>query len=116
MLREARDDDLPAIDALTSAGYSATQESFVSVLGEDLYETVQADPGQTWEERKAAQNRRLYAEHPEQVWVLDEGGLRLTRSRPGARARAGRHSCTGTLSTASASSARRSTSGSGFTL
>jgi ribosomal protein S18 acetylase RimI-like enzyme len=74
VLREARDDDLPAIDALTIAGYAAIQESFVSMLGDDLYEAVQADPEQTWEERKVAQNRRLYAEHPEQVWVLDEGG------------------------------------------
>jgi ribosomal protein S18 acetylase RimI-like enzyme len=74
VLREAREDDLPTIDALTIGGYAAIQESFVSMLGEDLYETVQADPGQTWEERKIAQNRRLYAEHPEQVWVLDDAG------------------------------------------
>ena len=44
------------------------------MLGEDLYDAVQADPGQTWEQRKAAQNRRLFAEHPEQLWVLDEAG------------------------------------------
>ena len=44
------------------------------MLGEDCYEGVLADPKQTWEERKAAQNRRLFAEHPEQVWVLDADG------------------------------------------
>ena len=49
------------------------------MLGDDLYEAVQADPGQSWQERKAQQNRRLFAEHPDQVWVLDDErrGLRL---------------------------------------
>ena len=74
VLRHAREEDLPAIDALTVAGYAAIQESFVSMLGPDLYDAVQADPEQTWEERKLAQNRRLFAEHPEQLWVLDAGG------------------------------------------
>ena len=74
VLRHAREQDLPAIDALTVAGYAAIQESFVSMLGQDLYDAVQADPEQTWHERKVAQNRRLFGEHPEQVWVLDEAG------------------------------------------
>jgi hypothetical protein len=34
VLRHAREDDLPAIDALTIAGYAAIQESFVSMLDE----------------------------------------------------------------------------------
>ena len=74
VLRHARKEDLSAVDALTVTGYAAIQESFVAMLGEDLYDAVQADPGQTWEQRKAAQNRRLFAEHPDQLWVLDEAG------------------------------------------
>ena len=74
VLRHAVAEDLPAIDALTVAGYTAIQESFVAMLGDDLYEAVQADPGQSWQERKAEQNRRLFAEHPDQVWVLDDDG------------------------------------------
>jgi ribosomal protein S18 acetylase RimI-like enzyme len=74
VLRHACEDDLPAVDALTARGYARIQQSFVAMLGEDLYETVQADPEQTWEDRKIAQNRRLFAEHPEQVWVLDGDG------------------------------------------
>ena len=54
VLRHAREDDLPAVDALTARGYARIQQSFVAMLGEDLYETVQADPEQTWEERKVA--------------------------------------------------------------
>ena len=74
VLRHATAADLPAIDHLTAVGYAPIQESFVAMLGADLYETVQADPGQTWEQRKAQQNRRLFAEHPEQVWVLEDTG------------------------------------------
>jgi ribosomal protein S18 acetylase RimI-like enzyme len=74
VLRPAREQDLAAIDALTVAGYAGIQESFVSMLGADLYQTVHADPGRTWDERKCAQNRDLFAKHPEQVWVLDDAG------------------------------------------
>ena len=74
VLRHATEADLPAIDHLTVIGYEPIQESFVAMLGADLYETVQANPGQTWEQRKAQQNRRLFAEHPEQVWVLEDTG------------------------------------------
>jgi len=72
VLREAREADLPAIDRLTALGYAPIQDSYVAMLGADCYETTHADPGQSWDERKAAQNRRLFAEHPEQVWVLDD--------------------------------------------
>ena len=86
------------------------------MLGADLYEAVQADPEQTWEERKAQQNRRLFAEHPEQVWVLEDTGgvfgyvsfwlfpernyghLDNSAVDQAAAARAGRASCTGTCS------------------
>ena len=74
MLRGAREDDLPAIDELTAVGYAPIQESFVAMLGADLYETVHAEPDQTWDRRKTEQNRRLFAEHSEQVWVLEDGG------------------------------------------
>ena len=75
VLRHAREDDLPAVDALTVAGYAPIQESFVAMLGADVYETVFAEPERTWDERKCAQNRTLFAEHPERLWVLDEGGV-----------------------------------------
>ena len=74
VLRHAAEADLPVIDGLTAVGYAEIQESFVAMLGLDLYEAAQADPGQSWEQRKAQQNRRLFAEHPEQVWVLEDTG------------------------------------------
>ena len=74
VLRRAGADDLPAIDELTAVCYAPIQASFVALVGEDCYDAVQAQPGQSWEQRKALQNRRLHAEHPEQVWVLDDDG------------------------------------------
>ena len=74
VLRAAHEDDLPAVDALTAVCYAPIQDSFVAQLGEDCYEAVQADSTETWQERKAQQNRSLFAEHPDQVWVLDDDG------------------------------------------
>lgn len=42
------------------------------MLGEACYDRVRHSPEQTWEQRKTGQNCRLYAEHPDWVWVLEE--------------------------------------------
>jgi ribosomal protein S18 acetylase RimI-like enzyme len=75
VLREAREADLPAIDALTVAGYAPIQASYVEMLGEDCYRAVRHEPEKTWQERKIGQNRRLFEEHPDWVWVLDDGAV-----------------------------------------
>ena len=74
LLRHAREGDLPAIDALTTICYRPIQESYVAMLGEDCYEAVRTEPELTWDERKAQQHRRLYAQHPDCVWVLEDAG------------------------------------------
>jgi ribosomal protein S18 acetylase RimI-like enzyme len=74
VLRVATDADLDAVDRLTVEGYTAIQESFVAMLGEDCYEAVRPQPELRWDERKIKQNRDLYAEHPDQLWVLERGG------------------------------------------
>jgi ribosomal protein S18 acetylase RimI-like enzyme len=74
VLRLSRDEDLPAVDALTVECYAPIQASYVSMLGRELYETVRHEPELIWEDRKIAQNRRLYADHPERVWVLEDVG------------------------------------------
>ena len=73
-LRVAREPDLAAVDALTVTCYAPIQASYVAMLGEDCHDAVRREPELTWEQRKIAQNRRLFAAHPEQVWVLDEEG------------------------------------------
>jgi len=72
VLRQARDEDLPRVDEITIICYAAIQASFVAMLGEECYERVRHNPELNWEERKIRQNRRLFAEHPDRVWVLEE--------------------------------------------
>jgi ribosomal protein S18 acetylase RimI-like enzyme len=75
VLRHATEADLPAVDELTVVCYRPIQESFVAMLGEDCYEAVRHEPELTWEERKIQQNRKLFSEHPDWLWVLDEDGV-----------------------------------------
>lgn len=74
VLRIATEADLDAIDRLTADGYRAIQESYVAMLGEDCYQAVRQRPDLTWDERKTQQNRDLFADHPDQLWVLDRDG------------------------------------------
>jgi len=74
VLRLARDEDLPQVDALTAICYTAIMASYVAMLGEECYQVVRHNPELTWEERKNGQNRRLYEEHPDWLWVLEDDG------------------------------------------
>jgi hypothetical protein len=73
ILRHAPKTDLPNID-ITIICYAAIQTSYVSMLGEECYQAVRHDPELTWQERKTGQVHRLFQEHPEWVWVLDNRG------------------------------------------
>jgi ribosomal protein S18 acetylase RimI-like enzyme len=74
VLRQARDDDLPRVDEIAIMCYKPIFDSYVAMLGQECYEAVRHDPELTWEERKTGQVRRLYGEHPEWLWVLEEEG------------------------------------------
>jgi ribosomal protein S18 acetylase RimI-like enzyme len=71
VLRHAQKDDFPRIDEITILCYTDIQTSYVSMLGEDCYQAVRHNPELTWQERKTGQVHRLFAEHPEWIWVLD---------------------------------------------
>ena len=73
ILRPAREADLPQVDEITIICYTAIAESYIDMIGPECYEVVKHDPHLTWQERKTGQNRRLFAEHPDWVWVLDNG-------------------------------------------
>lgn len=74
VLRRARDEDLPRVDPIVVLCYTPILESYVTMLGEECYEAVRHDPELTWEQRKTGQVHRLYGEHPEWLWVLEEDG------------------------------------------
>jgi ribosomal protein S18 acetylase RimI-like enzyme len=70
ILRRAQPEDMPRIDEITIVCYTAIQESWVAMQGYEIYRALN-DPDKNWEERKTGQNRELFAEHPEWVWVLE---------------------------------------------
>jgi ribosomal protein S18 acetylase RimI-like enzyme len=72
VLRHARKNDFPKIDEITIVCYADIQASYVAMLGEECYQAVRHNPELTWQERKTGQVRRLFAERPEWVWVLDK--------------------------------------------
>jgi ribosomal protein S18 acetylase RimI-like enzyme len=74
VLRLARANDMHQIDEITIICYTAIAESYIQMLGPDCYEVVKHDPHLTWQERKTGQNHRLFADHPDWVWVLENDG------------------------------------------
>ncbi len=74
VLRHARDQDIARVDELTVLCYAPIQASYVAMLGEECYKAVRRNPELTWEEYKTAQVHRLYAEHPDWLWVLEDHG------------------------------------------
>lgn len=71
VLRCARAEDLDQVDAIAILCYTPIQESYVAMLGSECYEAVRLEPELTWDQRKTGQIHRLFAEHPEWVWVLE---------------------------------------------
>lgn len=74
ILRQVRPEDMPRIDEITITCYQAIHESFVSLVGQDVYQGAFHDPNQAWEENKTGQVHELFEEHPEWVWVLEQAG------------------------------------------
>src|SRR3990172_8023353 len=74
VLRHATDDDLPRVDEITILCYRPIFESYLAMLGEECYRAVRHDPELTWEQRKTGQVHRLYREHPDRLWVLENQG------------------------------------------
>jgi len=74
ILRTARDDDLPRIIYITVICYTPIHDSFLEVVGEDVYQGIVADPGRDWKAHKAQRVRETFKEHPGCVWVLEQAG------------------------------------------
>jgi ribosomal protein S18 acetylase RimI-like enzyme len=74
LLRHAQASDFPQLDTLTIQCYAPIQASYVAMLGEACYQAVRHQPELTWEERKTGQVHRLFEEHPDWVWVLEQAG------------------------------------------
>lgn len=71
LLRHAREDDLSRLDEITIVCYEPIQASFVEIVGEAFCSAVCSG---RWQERKTKQVRDIFAQHPGNVWVLDNAG------------------------------------------
>lgn len=69
-LRTAKISDLPRIDEITIICYTAIHDSWFEMQGKAIY-THLKNSDQTWEERKTKQNRDLFEEYPDWLWVLE---------------------------------------------
>jgi len=56
---------------ITIICYTPIAESFIKIVGEDFYRETR-DPDLNWQPRKFQQVLDLYAEYPEEVWVLED--------------------------------------------
>ncbi|MFW9830978.1 MAG: GNAT family N-acetyltransferase [Candidatus Thorarchaeota archaeon] len=75
VLRFATPEDLPRIDEITLACYSAIQDSFVNLVGPEIYQAVYTPEEGSWKDKKNGQNHHLFENHPDWVWVLEQKKL-----------------------------------------
>jgi len=67
-LRHAREADLSRLDEITVECYTPIQASFEKIVGKAFCSAICKE---RWQDRKTAQVRNLFADKPENVWVLE---------------------------------------------
>jgi ribosomal protein S18 acetylase RimI-like enzyme len=74
ILRHARDDDLPRVDEIIIECYTPIHDSYVDIVGEDVYRGLRRNPDQDWRIEKTERIKKTYHEHPGCMWVLEDAG------------------------------------------
>jgi ribosomal protein S18 acetylase RimI-like enzyme len=74
ILRHARDDDLPRVDEIIIECYTPIHDSYVDIVGEDVYRGLRRNPEQDWRIEKTERIKKTYHEHPGCMWVLEDAG------------------------------------------
>jgi ribosomal protein S18 acetylase RimI-like enzyme len=74
ILRQATDDDLPRVDEITIECYTPIYDSYMDIVGEDVYRGIRRNRDQDWRTEKTARIRKAYHEHPGCMWVLEDAG------------------------------------------
>ena len=73
ILRQATDRDLPCIDEIIIACYAPIYESYLKIVGKDIYRGMRPNRDQDWRVAKTGRVRKIFREHPDCLWVLEEG-------------------------------------------
>jgi len=74
VLRQAVDDDLPRVDEIIIECYTPVYDSYINIVGEDVYRGIRRNPDQDWRTEKTDRIRKAFHEHPGCMWVLDDAG------------------------------------------
>jgi len=75
ILRQAREDDLPRVDEIISVCYTPIHDSYVDIVGEDIYRGIRRSPDQDWRIEKTDRIKKTYHEHPDCMWVLEDASM-----------------------------------------
>ncbi|MHA1979298.1 MAG: GNAT family N-acetyltransferase [Candidatus Hodarchaeales archaeon] len=72
VLRHGNKKDFPKIDEITITCYSGIYNSFVEMVGKEIYKGIYYNSDLPWPKSKTIQNHKLYEDHPDWLWVLSE--------------------------------------------
>ena len=75
IMRRARDGDLPCVDEIIVECYTPIHDSYVNIVGEDVYRGMRRNPDQDWRIEKTERIKKTYREHPGCMWVLEDAGM-----------------------------------------
>jgi ribosomal protein S18 acetylase RimI-like enzyme len=75
ILRQAADGDLPRVDEIVISCYEPIYESYISIVGEDIYRGIRRNPDVDWSHEKTGRVRKIFREHPGCMWVLEDAGV-----------------------------------------
>jgi ribosomal protein S18 acetylase RimI-like enzyme len=72
ILRHATDDDLPRVDEIIIECYTPIHDSFLNIIGEDVYRGIRRNADLDWRIEKTDRITRTHHEHPGCMWVLED--------------------------------------------
>ncbi len=72
ILRQAKDDDLPRLNEIIIACYTPIYDSYVDIVGQDVYRGIRRNPDLDWRIEKTERIKKTYQEHPGCMWLLEE--------------------------------------------
>jgi len=74
ILRPAREEDLPRVDDIIIECYTPIHESFLAIVGEDVYRVLRRGRDPDWKADKLQRIQSTFGEETGHMWVLEADG------------------------------------------
>ncbi|MHC4597506.1 MAG: GNAT family N-acetyltransferase [Planctomycetota bacterium] len=74
ILRKAEDEDLPRVDEVVVVCYTPIHESYLAIIGEDVYAGLRSRPDRDWRIEKTDRIKQTARDPAGFLWVLEEAG------------------------------------------